>query len=368
MAMRRTHQKSKLGCTQCKLRRVKCDEGRPLCSGCARREIECVYQVERSAKRTPPIGPSASQARGGGHDGLAHVETGAGVGVSPTSGPRRAKAGAKPALNVKDLELLHHYTTVTYLSLSTAAMDHKELWQVHMVHMALENEYLLRGILAISAMHLAFLRPERRDYYAEQASEHQSLAIRSFHSALAHVDGGNCHAVFAFSCLVVLIAFAVSAPSPGNDVPDARRTMLNWIYLVRGTESVLASHVGELAGGTLAPLLRDILPLDISAAEASPDDGRIASLVELCDSPALQEEAGTREAYDVTISNLRESYREASYLAKKGSDNITPIFSWPIHVPQAYLNFLVEGRPEAMIIFAYYATLVHRLDNQWYLQ
>ncbi|KAF2853354.1 hypothetical protein T440DRAFT_390115, partial [Plenodomus tracheiphilus IPT5] len=40
---RRPHTKSRSGCTQCRGRRVKCDETRPICSNCQDRGKDCIY-------------------------------------------------------------------------------------------------------------------------------------------------------------------------------------------------------------------------------------------------------------------------------------------------------------------------------------
>jgi hypothetical protein len=40
---RRSHVKSKLGCSTCKNRRVKCNEARPVCAQCSRLGLECTY-------------------------------------------------------------------------------------------------------------------------------------------------------------------------------------------------------------------------------------------------------------------------------------------------------------------------------------
>lgn len=40
---RRSHRKSRLGCLNCKRRRIKCDESRPQCTNCVRHSIACDY-------------------------------------------------------------------------------------------------------------------------------------------------------------------------------------------------------------------------------------------------------------------------------------------------------------------------------------
>ncbi|KAF2166973.1 hypothetical protein M409DRAFT_66473 [Zasmidium cellare ATCC 36951] len=45
---RKTHRKSRLGCLECKRRRVKCDETHPACNNCTRRSTPCNYPVSNA--------------------------------------------------------------------------------------------------------------------------------------------------------------------------------------------------------------------------------------------------------------------------------------------------------------------------------
>jgi hypothetical protein len=56
---RRGHFKSRLGCLNCKRRRVKCNEQRPTCSPCQRLGLECDYATTPAAAG-PPRGLSTS--------------------------------------------------------------------------------------------------------------------------------------------------------------------------------------------------------------------------------------------------------------------------------------------------------------------
>lgn len=42
---RKFHNKSKSGCDNCKRRRVKCDEGKPMCLKCSNMKLDCVYSI-----------------------------------------------------------------------------------------------------------------------------------------------------------------------------------------------------------------------------------------------------------------------------------------------------------------------------------
>lgn len=56
---RRGHFKSRLGCFNCKRRRVKCNELRPHCSPCHRLELTCTYPTLIAASTGPRPAPSA---------------------------------------------------------------------------------------------------------------------------------------------------------------------------------------------------------------------------------------------------------------------------------------------------------------------
>ncbi|KAH8433325.1 Zn(II)2Cys6 transcription factor domain-containing protein [Aspergillus melleus] len=59
---RRTHRKSRHGCRNCKLRRLKCDEAKPRCAKCRLYRVVCDYagpstdlQLTQEFKMPPPL-------------------------------------------------------------------------------------------------------------------------------------------------------------------------------------------------------------------------------------------------------------------------------------------------------------------------
>ncbi|CAN3358257.1 hypothetical protein DICA3_F36818 [Diutina catenulata] len=56
---RRQHKNSKLGCSTCKKRRVKCDENFPECNNCIKRGVRCGYlDLQQLSKRKDSSGIS----------------------------------------------------------------------------------------------------------------------------------------------------------------------------------------------------------------------------------------------------------------------------------------------------------------------
>jgi hypothetical protein len=90
------------------------------------------------------------------------------------SGPARDN-GDLPLL---ELELLHNFSTLTYSTLA-ADPDVADFWRVTVVQIGLRCDYIMRAVLAISALHLAYHRPDRRDFYTAQGILFHQRAARS---------------------------------------------------------------------------------------------------------------------------------------------------------------------------------------------
>lgn len=143
-------------------------------------------------------------------------------------------------LDVSDLQLMHHYTTVLSYDLANQQTGEAlALWQVWAVKLGFKHDFLLRGLLAISAFHQGYLRPDLKNEFDVKASIHQDYAIRSFQETLADVNEYNCHALFAFSCVIIVLSFASSSRDKASDF---QADVLHWFYLLRGCNGVLDLH------------------------------------------------------------------------------------------------------------------------------
>jgi hypothetical protein len=130
-----------------------------------------------------------------------------------------------------DLNLLEHFKNSTYLDVGHNSVS-RQLWQTTIPLLACSHSFLKHGILACSALHLAYLNPPERQRYQLTAACHQNRALPAFRSAIANANENNCNALFAFSQLLILHCFA--SEEQDEDLPCKRKTR------VRSTR--LASH------------------------------------------------------------------------------------------------------------------------------
>ncbi|KAH6838549.1 hypothetical protein B0I37DRAFT_387151 [Chaetomium sp. MPI-CAGE-AT-0009] len=114
---RRPHKKSRYGCTKCKARRIKCDEGTPRCSRCEKMNLTCQY---RNKKDTD----------------------------SWTEAPDFS--WLEQALPPGEFELLRHYLEHTSRDPSVGEHD-KYTLQIGIPNLACQSKPLMRSVLALAA-------------------------------------------------------------------------------------------------------------------------------------------------------------------------------------------------------------------------
>ncbi|KIX01520.1 uncharacterized protein Z518_09246 [Rhinocladiella mackenziei CBS 650.93] len=219
-----------------------CDERGPICSNCVARELDCSYvHQQREGINHDPVTTAATAGLDPDHNppSLLHHSTHESQEVA--NGGRVSKAYGHDddisAQRILELELMHHYSTSTYKSCvgvsdNTIAAD---IWQRFVPMQGLKHDFLLHGILAFAALHMAtklkqstaedasesrepdvsFLLISGRSpsFYFRKALEYQNMAFASFHSVLPDVTQANCDAVFAFSILTMLLAIAIPQQS-----------------------------------------------------------------------------------------------------------------------------------------------------------
>ena len=76
----------------------------------------------------------------------------------------------------------------------------------------------MHGILACSALHLAYLNASERQGYLMTAAMHQELAIPLFRKAVSSTNAENCHAILAFVHIIAICSFALTKIMSGSSL------------------------------------------------------------------------------------------------------------------------------------------------------
>jgi hypothetical protein len=274
-------------------------------------------------------------------------------------------------LNIHDLELLHHWTANAYAGFGDSPGDDL-VWRDEVTRLGLLYPFLMRGILAVSALHLARLHPTQKEHYLSLGAFHQNLALPCYRYLLSDIanrmDQDNCHAVLFCGELITSYAFA-RPHSPGSFVFAglcSSTGVPEWLRLQRGMRSVREAARKGVRECWQAVRMRD-MP-DFVDFELSPDDGHLAALEEKLEllEAASPEEESEKDLWKETLMLLRKSFAVA-YQYSEALGFKSAVLLWCEMAPSGYLENLAILKPVALVLLAYVCALMKKCDHHWYI-
>lgn len=283
------------------------------------------------------------------------------------------------AMNIDDLELLHHYSTSTCNAFSEDPLLQR-MYRVDLPRLGLTHQYVLRLLLALAGRHMLYLEtcdsPAKR--YSTLAEDHVSIALQQVTALLSDLNTYNCQALYISSVLICHYVFA-RGPEPGEYLVFSEHGPPQWLPLLRGVRSILESMGYEkVYSGVLEPMRSHGIPqhADTSAAK------RLNLLAAKWERPLLElknfiaSSAPSKEAYSYpgALDNLTRQFKatlgsdeDGSYNGQVISQNV---FRWLYVLQDEFIELLQQKRPHALIVVAYFTVLVHVMESNecWFLQ
>ncbi|KAH7012739.1 uncharacterized protein B0I36DRAFT_389643, partial [Microdochium trichocladiopsis] len=436
--------KSRNGCEKCKQRRVKCDEKVP-CSACTRHGIRCTLLDrpvverrdrprdaehagsivnDRSARRESarlfqlrsvmPAQDSVLQLESDdssrelqsqqqyGLSQSANLSDQQQIGYGGPSATRDPFPYFTPLMNddqtaplqtpqqwTTDLELMHHYSAVTWQSLPRAA-DHPEIWQVEVPKLAFKHEFLMHQLLAISAFHMLHLDPgsstSRRRHYQLLAIQHQNKAIAGLRSAIPQLDSSTCDVMFVAASLSLINGFATFSQQPrrleqeqqhmspestgtgGSSEPPDLDNLLDVFRLLRGLKSILSAYESDVEKSSIGCLLRIEQHYSVNPLLTS-------IIVDVSASDLLHLRGGNNGATSYSAEAI--CCQEAAaclieWIGRAISDATAPelrlVSTWPIAISEEFMTLMGSRDQRAMRLLEHYCRILGQAGvNYWYL-
>jgi hypothetical protein len=268
------------------------------------------------------------------------------------------------------LELMHHYTASTYLTILDL-VDFQSIWQHTVPKEAPAHDFLMHGILALAALHIAHGRPDQKDRYVSSALRHNSTAIVSFRRALQQVTEENCHALFGFSTilLVLTLAFAQTHSRTRTEDSDLIEDLMQVFTLLQGTRSVLESAMNWIAMGPLGPLVRR----GLAARNGKQNTTSTCSDPAHATEQALDrlegynqhtvESLGSREVCSLAIKKLRGCGARARALP----GDRAAVVGWLVLLESGYIASVKRRESMALAVLGHYGVLLDTLKEKWFV-
>jgi hypothetical protein len=267
---------------------------------------------------------------------------------------------------------MHHYSLQTSRSVMAQSAEVQRTLQLWVPEEATKYPFLFKGILALSSLHLAHLRPSEKSKWVPIAYSHQITALAAFRPILTKITEENCHAAFTLSMLLSVTSITLATHSSALRPEQKDLIPIGDIFesfmMVRGILQVLRVCLKWIAAGPTKVFLCTYYrvhyprtPLPVSTAEQFT---KLRAMIrERCPEAAVQ------DALNESLMSLEAIYEEAMYDLSRGTkvNLYGAIWKWPTQVQKCYVSLLKELHPGALVLFAYFAVLSKLVETEWYL-
>lgn len=283
---------------------------------------------------------------------------------SHTTAPSQHGPTFEDAINFEHMELLIHITLdKDMFNLGVGIEDYYPAGLSLGLKEALRAPYLMHQVLAFSARHLACLHPEKSDSYLQKAVTLQTRAVSLFTTIPIDVDETNCVPVLLFSSILGqhLLADTLSKrPAAGFDSFIAHYVQCAQMY--RGVYHIAISAWPLLMKSELG----DILSLSQSFTSREPvgnDCQNVLQLVDISEDLNHTEKEACRSAIGYLQVGLDAAV--ATNPQDIPTNRFQMISEWTMLVPPEFTSLLASKRPEALVVLAHYALLLHYGRHLW---
>lgn len=265
-------------------------------------------------------------------------------------------------INFDHMELLVHFTQSEELfNISERVQNDRKLVYSIGLKEAFKAPYLMYEMLAFAAQHLAFLRPERSSHYLHESISLQTRAISLFNATRTHITRDNCVAVLLFSTVLGhhLLADTLQGPHR-KELDDFIEHFVQCAEIRRGVYVIAETAWPLLMESELEPILSKSLTFT-SRMPIGKECDAIKTMIK-------DAENMTEEEKDACYSSIR--YLQVGFDAVEGIGDVVDdkhqmIYSWTMLMPSKMRDLLLEKRPEALVILAYYSVLLHHAASLW---
>ncbi|KAH8177492.1 C6 zinc finger domain-containing protein [Sarocladium implicatum] len=362
-------------------RGLQCDEKRPVCSACLRRDRPCVWPPLTDRANGNGLNSGASQA-GSPSQGtpepsqIFRIPSSASrqpgpLAIPPQAVPSQDVGGLQFDLN--DLALLHHWS---FHSSSTICLAKGEIgiWSRVFPEIGFQYSFVTRAILAVAALHLATktLDSTQRAQYINRALSHHDIGLSGFRHAVTAITIENSESLFVWSVLNLIYVFGMFNHGPLAPPTSDKDQILGveWISMMRGIGAVLHPVHAHLAGGRLGTLISlgnwDQLELDES------DEWDI----QMRRTRETWQNSADKDTYEQSLSILRRCRRfmdqfEHMSDAERSQQGYNQSWSAPFifisMAPKAFFELLRQRQPPALVLFAHFGSLLYGLRAYWFI-
>lgn len=265
-----------------------------------------------------------------------------------------------PPVNMLHAELFYHLSTETLPSLSMDGSN-MSILPTEVINYGLAAPYLLNELMALAALHLAILREGQRDFYRHHSTELQNHALRIFHGTEIDASGKPSVPAFLFSSILGLHLLCDTLVFRDQDFQIFLGRFVHYLRIHRGVRTIIGGnwrHLKETIG------LKSVLAEGEASLQMQNNDTETAAVCRglLARIRAAKLGPAITATYEQAIEALQQSMNAGQSGVPADKRHVV---AWSVMISVEFADMLVHRRPEALVILAHYAVLLHSCRDMW---
>lgn len=228
---------------------------------------------------------------------------------------------------------------------------------------SIKTPYLVNELLAFSSLHLSTQRPARREFYHFHAAQLQTHALAIFNETNPEVTQETCLQLFLFSCVLGIHMLCDTLIYRENNLDTFIPRFTHYLRLHHGVRTIIGQSWEMLNDSIVKPAF------DIGRSIYKPDGPLAAGYEKLLDLVVAANLGSELTAiYRHAIETLQMCTNVADITDSETQEHlgaINGVITWPMLVKLEFSDVLEQARPEALVILAHYAVLLHRFRESW---
>lgn len=330
----------------------KCDGHRPVCLNCSGAETRCSFLDKDEPYIVPVFSSGQSPTAVSGNTSAPKNWSGRAANNQELVAPY--------IVNLTHLALFKNLSSKSFLSLQEPGYFDIIPIAIY-ADKALKTSYLMHQVLATSALHLSIISPESRIYYREYATGLQSNALMLFNqnNPVLEVTKTNCVDVVLFSSLVGVHFLCDTLHFRRGSLQEFIDAFTHCLTVYRGVRTIVSQGYDLLQETELWDSLRPAKVAMPPTGEHGSECNELRFLIS-----ALTEGPAARDAYREAVYHLQQLF-DTQHRAFGDKAKMPVGLAWPTVVSSTYVDLLRQRQPEALVILAHYAVLLHRGRDLW---
>lgn len=239
-----------------------------------------------------------------------------------------------------------------------------DFWAKDLVELGFEFPFLLRGFLALSAVHKATcLPPTDRQVLLHTADLHISRSLKTYRM---HLENPNLQTAIPMFILSSVIFTYNLASSQLDEPEDPIKALHHGFMLLQGIHVVMAPHWEHIKDDPIITRIINTTSVwNLPGLKILTDEDTSVQISRLSELTGMLPDCADRLACTNAIDGLHEVWMRLRGLTPE-QDEYALLFLWPAQVDARFLELLAAHEPVTCIITSHFAAIMAQCRPVWW--